>query len=73
MGQGGGAEGAGLESAGLHAEPGQQPLFAGCTRFRPRGKANSKFAPAHGENSARHRKGEGEPPASATRSHGDSD
>ena len=41
--------------------------------FRAGRKTDPKFAPAHGENSGRDCSGESQPPASAARSHGDSD
>ena len=38
-----------MESSGLHAEPGQQPLSFGRARFRAGGKTDPEFAPAPGK------------------------
>src|SRR5262249_29215435 len=49
------AERAGVESVGLHAEPGQQPLSFGRARFRTSGEADPEVAPASGKDPGPHR------------------
>src|SRR6266581_4069163 len=62
-----------MESAGLHAEPGQQSLSVGRTRFRTGRKTDSKPAPADGSDSRRDRPGKSQSAASAARARRNSD